>query len=257
MMHDDDLVLLGYGSLSKFREQPIRRSYTIAGTALNFNDNIAILEVDAETPQQAGRVAGEVLARFVRVFGLLQTRSYTYKVQIVIAETGETFRGPFIKAGAAITSYDIQRLSDDLDATAHDVTITDERFDRAADYYQHALYLFERSSLIADPITTHHAQLISSIFLNLWKAVSVIVGDPSRRGDRYQSRYRAFGIAAELKTRVDRLKELRDDFDVAHYSLDESRREQIAEIFGEASRAAAEVLRAYLEFLRTNSLPPA
>lgn len=85
--------------------------------------------------------------------------------------------------------------------------------------------------------------VVSAAFLNLWKAITTIVGDPSSDPD-HQSRYKKFGLSFEFyREKIRRVQELRDDNDVAHHSLDLSRLDTIEREFGEATNVALEVIR--------------
>jgi hypothetical protein len=61
----------------------------------------------------------------------------------------------------------------------------------------------------------------AAIFLNLWKAVTPIVGDPSRvRRDRYQRRYKALGFDRKyFDDKIEDMKKSRHNSDVAHDEL--------------------------------------
>ena len=74
--------------------------------------------------------------------------------------------------------------------------ISDDKLKRALFYFEHSLLIFDARDSIVSSFTRHHSQLISSAFLNLWKSISVILGDPSKSIDKdYQKRYKKFGIS--------------------------------------------------------------
>jgi hypothetical protein len=255
VMHDDQFILMGFNTLSRYRDTATRKQYRMGDAVLNLMDNVATVEVDVPTYHDAARAARALLDRFTRLLGVFQTRSVSYRMRVVIAETGETFPPPFVKTGLVISAYDLDRLSKDLDRAASTWNVLDERLDRAGDYFRHALYLFERRGIIAEPLSTDYSMIISAVFLNLWKAVSTVVGDPSRKLDRYQSRYRKIGLDDALKRRIDRLKDLRDGYDVAHYSLDNEHLSEVDGAVGEAAQIAGEVLQRYVDHLAKTELP--
>jgi hypothetical protein len=41
--------------------------------------------------------------------------------------------------------------------------------------------------------------LIASIFLNLWESICSIIGDPSRKADKFQSKYLTLGFTRDFK----------------------------------------------------------
>ena len=115
----------------------------------------------------------------------------------------------------------------------------------AARYFQHALWLVDQRGRVTDPYDTNAAMLISSIFLNLWKAASVIVGDPSKDKD-YQKRHRALGLTDDFyNEKIMPLRRLRDDSDVAHYSLRNADLEKLKETIGAAIDVVREVIVAH------------
>ena len=149
----------------------------------------------------------------------------------------------------SVTSYNLLALESALEQAASSVAFEDLRLTLAIDYYQQALLLFGSRRLISDPLFRQHSMLISAAFLNLWKAISSIVGDPSIDND-YQSRYRNLGFDYEFfQEHIEKVRELRNDFDIAHYSLEIEDLKAVEEQFGEASQIAQEVLKRYRESL--------
>jgi hypothetical protein len=87
--------------------------------------------------------------------------------------------------------------------------------------------------------------LVSSAFLNAWKAVTTILGDPSADRD-HQRRHRDIGFGKDFSyDKVKRLTDLRNDYDVAHYSLRTDALEEVKAHYGEAIRIASEVIDQY------------
>jgi len=150
-----------------------------------------------------------------------------------------------------VTTYDLSELQDSLRKAATASELDDARLSRALAYLQHAKWLFEQRAAMASPLDQNASLLISSVFLNIWKAVSSVVGDPSTDRD-YQRRYKQLGFDyAYFKQKIERLKKLRDDYDVAHYSLDDQRLEELERSYGDAVEIATEVLLALVGNLQT------
>lgn len=94
-----------------------------------------------------------------------------------------------------------------------------------------------------------YKSLIASVFLNIWKAVSAVVGDPSQDAD-YQRRYRELSLTDDFfQTRIESMRKLRNDYDVAHYTLDAGRLAQIEQEFGQSQVTTREVIGRYRERL--------
>jgi hypothetical protein len=143
----------------------------------------------------------------------------------------------------------LNEVAEALRSAATFTTATDERLDRALHYFERALFLFARRRTLASPLSRHHRTLISAIYLNLWKAVTTIVGDPSRDPD-YQRRYRRFGMDHDFwQDRIERLRSLRNVYDVAHSELTEASSAEIEAAYWEGVSKAAEVIRRYREHL--------
>lgn len=98
---------------------------------------------------------------------------------------------------------------------------------KSLEYFNHALFLdsmrYEVSPVGLSTETEMHMYLLSDIIMNLYKASSVIVGDPTKDKD-YQRRYKKYGIDYEFwKERIEDLRSMRNDWDVAHYNLDKEK----------------------------------
>jgi hypothetical protein len=147
------------------------------------------------------------------------------------------------------TRYNLDQVADALNSAATVAALADPTLDRALHYFEHALFFNARRRELAPPPSRHHRMIISAVFLSLWKAVTTIVGDPSRDAD-YQKRYRQFGLDRTFfETKIERLRTLRNDYDVAHYTPTDEQSKEIEAIYGEAVSIAAEVIRHYRDYL--------
>jgi hypothetical protein len=250
-----DYVLVGVGTLPEYRpeENAVHLSVQLGQVDAAIDDNVITMRVAAESARQAYQVATEALDRFLQHLSITQGTAFSYESIFFEDENGSSYPLPRFQELLSVVSYNLTQLTDRLRESATLCTLSDERLDRALSYYEHSIFLFANRARIADPLSRHHQHLIASVFLSLWKSLSVIVGDPARRGDRYQKRYRDLGFPPEFKKKMDRLKELRDDYDVAHYSLDASRLQQVEASYSEAQKIVAEALGRYRDHLN----PPA
>jgi hypothetical protein len=164
-------------------------------------------------------------------------------------EADRPYRVPVRMDLLQLTRYNLTQVADALTSAASVAALADPTLDRALHYFEHALFLFARRRELAPPMTRHHGMIISAVFLNLWKAVTTIVGDPSRDAD-YQKRYRRFGMDRTFfETKIERLRTLRNDYDVAHYAPTPEPSAEIEATYGEAASIAAEVIRFYRDHL--------
>lgn len=249
--HVRTMTRVGYGSLPEYRKenQAINLSLNLGDVQISLRDNFAFADVEASSASEAYEKAAQTINRFLQHLSLSQGRLFTFQPLINESDDGKVFPVPTYKQIASVTVYDLKRLRNDVEQTQNYYHLSDQRLERALLYFAHAHLLFERRMEIAPPLSEHYTLLIASVFLHLWKAISVIVGDPSKDTD-YQSRYKQFGLDYEFfKSRIEKIRNLRNNYDVAHYSLTEESIKEIEANFGEADQIVAEVLRRYREYL--------
>ena len=252
--HTKTFVRTGYGSLPKYRkeEEAINLSLDFGDTKGSIRDNFIKIILDSDNSSNAYEIATNTLDKFLQHLAVSQKRVFTAKPLIIESENGKIYQVPQYLTISSVTIYDLERLSKDIKECQSLCFLDDERLNKALKYFEHAKILYEKRNEIADPLSRHHRYLISSIFLNLWKSVSTIIGDPSRRKDGYQKRYREIGFDINYKSKIDRLKDLRDDYDVAHYNLSEESIDEVEKSFGEAENITAEILNQYRKHLTQN-----
>jgi hypothetical protein len=155
----------------------------------------------------------------------------------------------------SLTWYNIEELKGRIERSYPRAAIEDQRLDRALLYYEHARLLYNLRGY-ADPFSAHHGMMLASAFLNLWKALSAIVGEPGTDKD-YQRRYRAFGLPDDFWTqRVEPLYRIRCDEDVAHYSLKSLYANQLGKSFVDAASVCRDAVTAYAESLLSAPASP-
>lgn len=245
---------VGHGTLSLYRalDEGVRVDLQIGDASVKFSDNFATVQIDAHNPGTAYQEATQGIDALLRHLSLTQGRVFEWRPVSLVSEDGGIYPVPVFMQLAQVTTYDLEALNRDLVTAGAYSILDDERLSRAMDYYEQALLLFERRTRLVQVLSNRHTQLISSIFLNLWKALTTIVGDPSRDRD-HQRRYRELGLPYEFyATRIRHLHDLRNEFDVAHYALDEAASQRVESEYGEAKKTVEEVLRSYRESLATD-----
>jgi hypothetical protein len=239
-------IRIGHGTLSEYRpdDQAVRLSLGLGDASIQIEDNFFTVTVEADDAFPAYTAATRLLESVLANLALDLRHAFSYYPLEIRDVHGTPFPAPkSVNFGG--TNYNLGQVAEALRSAATFTAVTDDRLDRALHYFEHALFLFDRRSSLAPPLSRHHRTLISSIFLNFWKAVTTIVGDPSRDAD-YQRRYRQYGMDHEFwQTRIERLRTLRNDFDVAHYALNEAASAEIEAAYGEGVSTAAEVIRRY------------
>lgn len=245
----------GHGTLSAYRalDQAVQADLRVADSSVRFNDNFATIEEEADNAGEAYREATNRIDRLLQHLSLTQGRVFEWRPVSLVSEDRQVHPVPTFIQLVRVTTYDLGALSRDLANAAGYSVIDDARLSRAMEYYEQALLLFERRARIVQVWSRQHAQLISSIFLNLWKALTTIAGDPSRDRD-HQRRYRRLGLdSAFYASRIKHLHDLRNEFDVAHYSLDELTIRRVESEFGDAKKSVEEVLKRYRDSLSAGS----
>lgn len=219
---------------------------------IRFSDNFVFIEVEATGPDEARYLSVALLDRYLQHLGVNQARLYTFVPLGLVGEDGGRVPLPRRLELGKFTTYDLASLRRDIEEAGSYVEFDDLTLVLAIDYYQQAQLLFSQRGLLADPFLRQHSMLISTAFLNLWKAISTIVGDPSVDSD-YQSRYKNFEFDYDFfAQKIEKVRDLRNNYDVAHYSLDPTHLERVEESFGEAAVIANQVLRGYRQYLLEN-----
>ncbi len=249
--HARSMTKVGHGTLSQYRhpDEAIRESFEVASVQVRVQDNFAFLKVDAETPGGAYDKGQMVLEVFLQHLAVDQRRPFSYEVLYAESEDGKTYPPPRLVTMTSVTMYNLGSLRESIRKAQRFASIDDDRLQRALQYFEHALFLYEARNEISNMFSRHYRYLISAVFLNLWKSVSTIVGDPSVDRD-YQSRYKKLGLdQAFFEQKIERLRTLRNDYDVAHYHISPERAKEIERNYGEAVSITSEVITYYREFL--------
>lgn len=251
--HTATKIRVGYGYLPEYRteEEGIDFSFALGNSQIHLHDNFAFVETEADTSREAYNQATKEIGKFLQHLSVSHGGLFTYRPLIIESDDGKLFPVPEYGTMGTVTIYNLERLLQDITDAQRYHNLSDQRLERALGYLGHARFLFAKRIQIANPFSEHFTMLIASIFLNLWKAASAIVGDPSKPEDSdYRQRYKKLGFDDEyFNTRIEKIRKLRNDYDVAHYTLADERINDIEKNFGEAEGIATEILKRYREFL--------
>lgn len=214
--------LVSHGTLSQYRtpEQSLNLSLKSRGLVLSISDNFLSVAVDAQHAQ----VAADKALTYMEV--LLQSLTAMY---------GERFSASVLSvqdaAGAAqparigdvnihymkVMAFNAEELRDRFSMATNWAATADSAAKKALFYFEHACLLNEFAETLITSLP--HASFSRALaFLQLFKALTTIVGDPSSNRD-YQRRCKRLGLARDFwQLRVRPLYDIRNDEDVAHYS---------------------------------------
>jgi hypothetical protein len=241
---------VGHGTLSQYRtpDDALQMELDLGSCTASIEDNFITVILEAEDHSTAYQRAIPPLESLLAHLAVDLRHTFSHRPIEIRDAQGRPYRVP-VRMDFQVTLYKLDQVADAFNTAATVAALADPTLDRALHYFEHALFLFARRRELAPPMTRHHGMIISAVFLNLWKAVTTIVGDPSRDRD-YQKRYRQFGMDRTLfRTKIERLRELRNDYDVAHYAPTTAPSAEIEAVYGEAVSIAAEVIRHYRDHL--------
>ena len=146
------------------------------------------------------------------------------------------------------TIYSTREVQQRLEVAFQWATRVDERGRKALLYFEHGCLLSEFAQTL--PMFSAHAGFSWALaFLQLYKALATILGEPGTDRD-YQSRAGRLGLPSDFwATRVKELYNVRNDEDVAHYSLNVPDHGAMINRFGQAGGAFRDVFAAYMRTL--------
>lgn len=239
---------VGHGTLSKFRpdEAALDVGVDFGKSHLQIRDNYLTVYVDAASDSgEAWERAQGIVERYLQHVSLAIGRTVRARGLTITLPDGRMIKAPWLVSWLRLTTYNLGQMNDALLEAGEFGSLSDDRLNRALEYYDLALTLFEGRERLADINMRQHREVIAASFLNLWKAMTTIVGDPSRDRD-YQSRYKALGFDhAFYEGKIRPLQELRDKYDVAHSSLDHDAAQRVAGEFSAAQSTVQEIVRGH------------
>jgi tetratricopeptide (TPR) repeat protein len=254
-MRAGKFIKAGHGTLPKYREDSKRISLPIELGKVKGNvvDNFIFLEIDTDDHYKALLSTQDALNVFLQHVSVNNGTLFRSTPLIIETDDGRTYPIPGKVRMGAYKVYNLEKLAENIKTAQKFSQMRDARLQKALNYYEHALWLYDNSTQLEIITSRHYTYLISTIFLNLWKSITTIVGDPTRSKDGYQKRYKEIGLNEEDKADIDKLKRLRDDYDVAHYTLTEDFFEDVRKNFGIALKTCARVIWVFREHLLDSS----
>ena len=253
-IHWESGTVVGRGHLSQYRrfEDRLNEDLALGGLTGRMVDNVILLECQAESQEAALSTATAAVERFLMHIELSIGLTVTYQRQFVERPDGTVWH-PKDMTFVLAHQYNLEPLREAVSGGSDSDVFADASLARAMQYFEHGEYLNMLQTEIWSIMPKHHgAQLMSSAFLNLYKAATVIIGDKSKDRD-HQSRYRSIGLDKTFYGEIEWLHSVRDDFDVAHHEIDTSRVGEVRKAYGRAKQIVLTILRSYRETLESNS----
>lgn len=229
----------------------------------NFLHVFVIATSEKEALSKTNRIIEDLIHLLTLTYGLGEKPEFMYypsilfRFKIVLAEDqyGREVGVPSRLLSMNVIKYNLKYLKEVLTQSLDECRLLeDQKLRKSLEYFYHALFLEHiRLELLdmASPIEAEQQMyLLSDIILNLHKSVSVIVGDPSKDRD-YQKRYKKYGIDYEFwKEKIEKLREIRNSWDIAHYELTREKLEELGREIFEAFATTRLVILKYKEFLK-------
>jgi hypothetical protein len=214
------MLTFGHGTLSNFRksDEALSVSAEYADITFRIDDNYVLLAFDAADEVEGRTRALTIMRRMVRLLTAEHSCLFDF-VPRQFEIDGLPKRWPLdtnVQVMSA-TIYDLHEMKQRLERSIPRSLLVDERLDKALQYLEHGWFLYTVREHARG--TRHHAMVIASAFLQLWKAVTTLLGEPDTDAD-YQRRHRSYGLPRQFwEDRMKPLYRVRNEDDVAHYSL--------------------------------------
>jgi hypothetical protein len=241
-----------WGALPEYRSLDEQLSLELdlgSGVTGQIQDNNLMVRVVDADPESAFRRAHAAVEAYLDHLTLSHGTRFSFTPTWM--QTADEVRIPVqLAAGKqALSWYDLSKLRDDFVTGQRYASLTDPQLLRALDYYVHAFLLQELAHSV-DERTRHREFINVEIFLNVWKALTTILGDPSHEAKRYQVSYKTLGLSHDFfRDSITPLKGIRDSSDVAHHDLSRETADAVADALPAAFEVAREVIRRYRDRL--------
>jgi len=252
------LTRVGYGTLSHYRgvDEAIRVPFPLSDSVgAELRDNFLWITCEAPDARTALSTAIPLVDRFLEHLTLSTGRLFSADMIQLTTEDGAPQPLPRKVELMSLTTYDLVSLARTIETTADYVQMLDPLLDKALEYYNFALFLLEGPATQADRFSRIYAHAASAVFLSFWKATTTIIGDSSHDKD-FNQRYQRLGFDREFFTsRIEPVRRLRNNYDVAHYRVDDLGLQQVTQDLALCRALAEQVMTAYRNHLAAGGAP--
>ncbi len=239
-----------HGTLSIFRDEDKKLEFNFEYEDQNItcNDNFLSCELNANSAQEAYDNAAQWVAKLCQSLSVQYGMRFSARFLSIEDSAGVVQRVQHERQMInmlQLTVYDVNLLSSLMRKSAEWAVHSDEISTKALLYFEHAC-LLQEFSISLTPLSAHAGLSQALAFLQLYKALSVIIGEPKTDKD-YQRRATQMGLPKDfLQKKVKPLYTVRCEEDVAHYSRDFPEPGIFLERFKTATAVFNEALTAYL-----------
>jgi hypothetical protein len=252
-----------WGTLSRFREDkdavqvksPVRQSQVI------FVDNYVTLEFDVADPltNSPWDFARNVAIGISCPLTLLTDNPIDFQIVSLQQLEGAQKHLRSARIGGTVSAYNLNELALKVQKSLEIANLQDSTLEKALTYYRHGAILRDHSTSGTwdddSPGSTQAMLFQAEAFLNYWKAATSIVGDRTK-GDANDERGRRLGLGLDYyRTTVLPLTNIRNDYDVAHYSVQLERAKEASGSLAKMVDVAKALLAAYVTYLQSGGAP--
>ncbi|MCI0561126.1 MAG: hypothetical protein MN733_21790, partial [Nitrososphaera sp.] len=169
---------------------------------------------------------------------------YTFEIDTYQVDGSDYYRPP-TPVRWRFVGYNTMQLVERICLAAQLLEVNDERLERAIFYFNLSLATYKAAQETTGTNWDWFTGLVSSALLNLYKAATSILGDPSVRADKHQRRIKELRLSSEDIDDFKNLKSFRDSFDVAHYTLNEKESQEIHSVFEKYKAYTSQLIMKY------------
>lgn len=230
-------------SVLRSYEHRLVASFSVNGIVCEVDDGVLVGSITAVDPASG---ISKVLREVRQLIGVFATLLPPYAISFRVIELlgdDRPLRPPSETRDWPAHFYDLPSLRENILQAARllDGWAPDARLDQALRYFQAGDELFQLSR-------GSQATIFAPIcFLQYWKALATIAGDPSRDSD-HQNRCKQLGLGRHYFERTVRpLHRLRDSSGVAHIADLQTRAEVALPDLSRCRETTGEVIGAYLQ----------
>lgn len=248
--------LVANGTQSEFRPEDGCASavFSVKGLQAVLRDNFLELALVASDMQSAVSLGESYAASLARGLSVMHRERFSTEFLSVEGDAGNV-HGPSPQSNPTllrVTSYHIPELNDRFLQASEWAVSFDTRACKALFYFEHACLLNEFAQSL--PFAGPHAAFSRALaFLQVYKALTSIIGDPSSDRD-YQSRCKRLGLGKDFwSERAKPLYVVRNQSDVAHYSEFLPEPGAFLETYAQACIVFAEAFTGHMSMLKSRS----
>jgi len=239
------------GTLPEYRKdnEKISIKAESQGLKLEFEDNFVFVEITSKNPEEARDRAASLVYDFTLALTLWCGSYVSFRIISGYDQYGRP--APVIHRLGLLqfTSYNLTDLAKQMQESIYVTRQSDLRLKKSLEYFSHAAFLNKVIIDLEGKSPEQYVYLLSDIILNLYKSVTTVIGDPKKDKD-YQSRYKKYGIDYNFwKSKIDRLRDIRNNWDVAHYHISREKLVELDTIIRESFLTTKQTIMKYVEYL--------